>query len=862
MSKIFNFCIHKKFKMPAPDAEGLGPEIKDNTDGSISVQYHPNKSGRHEVQMCYEGCAVEGSPFSCMVDQIDGSYVTAFGAGLVGGMSGQMVAFTVTAKQGTLSKLDVKVDGPTKTDISRKDLGDKCDISFLPMTPGVYNIIIKYNGKEMKGSPFVSKVSVHENGIPKKPGEGRKRSQLSLGNSAEYSLNVLETNVVDLVGSIKLPSGAIEPCLLKKDVDGHLCVGSFAPKSTGLYAVHISREEKPIKGSPFHINVGDKELAHAAKVKVTGPTTKAKANEPNILDIDCSEAGYGGLSIVIEGPHRSEIECKHYENRKYQISYSPHEPGIYILNLRFADDHLPGSPFLLQVEGEPSGRIRETVTKTMEQAEPVKKNQNCEFYLQIPGTNPFDMEASVTDPEGSTELCEIMDEEDFHYRMMFTPQMEGTHTLSIKHKGLHISGSPFVYSVGQLSSGGYHKVQVGGPGVEKGEVGFSNVFNIYTREAGAGELSVAVEGPSDAVIKLEERPHGFLGVSYKVKVAGMYDIHIKFNDVHIPGSPFRVHISPDSGVARNVTVHSLKDRGLQVDKASTFTVSYNGAAGTLNACVRTPSGGHEDCFIQEMDTGLYGLRFIPKENGVHYLDIKLNDHHIPDSPFAVMVGSMAADPAMVLAHGDGLERGTCGTKNKFVVRTAGAGSSFLAIFIEGPSKCALSCREIDEGYEFSYTPFASGNYLITIKYGNINIAGSPYQAEVTARGGSGSGRKPSPLSETSSMVVETVEKKPGAKSLRRFRGDASKVQVRGPGLKKARTNQTQTFSIDVKDAGHAMLCVGMVAPSGLPEPELMIKKNNPTSYTVSYKVVEAGEHTLCIRFGDEEVPGSPFSIGT
>ena len=66
-----------------------------------------------------------------------------------------------------------------------------------------------------------------------------------------------------------------------------------------------------------------------------------------------------------------------------------------------------------------------------------------------------------------------------------------------------------------------------------------------------------------------------------------------------------------------------------------------------------------------------------------------------------------------------------------MVRTAGAGSSFLAVFIEGPSKCALSCREVDEGYEFSYTPFASGKYLITIKYGNINIAGSPYQSEVT-----------------------------------------------------------------------------------------------------------------------------------
>lgn len=64
------------------------------------------------------------------------------------------------------------------------------------------------------------------------------------------------------------------------------------------------------------------------------------------------------------------------------------------------------------------------------------------------------------------------------------------------------------------------------------------------------------------------------------------------------------------------------------------------------------------CF-QEMDTGVYAVRFIPKENGVHYVDVKLNDAHIPDSPFPIMVGSLAADPALVTASGDGLERGKC-----------------------------------------------------------------------------------------------------------------------------------------------------------------------------------------------------------
>jgi filamin len=44
-----------------------------------------------------------------------------------------------------------------------------------------------------------------------------------------------------------------------------------------------------------------------------------------------------------------------------------------------------GSPFLLNVSGEPSGRIRETLDKEMVQAEPVKKGTKCEFLLKIPG---------------------------------------------------------------------------------------------------------------------------------------------------------------------------------------------------------------------------------------------------------------------------------------------------------------------------------------------------------------------------------------------------------------------------------------------------------------------------------------------
>ena len=60
-------------------------------------------------------------------------------------------------------------------------------------------------------------------------------------------------------------------------------------------------------------------------------------------------AGYGGVTVVVEGPHRSELDYEEIEPRKYKVMFSPHEPGIYILNIRFADEHVNGKKILTSV---------------------------------------------------------------------------------------------------------------------------------------------------------------------------------------------------------------------------------------------------------------------------------------------------------------------------------------------------------------------------------------------------------------------------------------------------------------------------------------------------------------------------------
>ena len=61
--------------------------------------------------------------------------------------------------------------------------------------------------------------------------------------------------------------------------------------------------------------------------------------------------------------------------------------------------------------------------------------------------------------------------------------------------------------------------------------------------------------------------------------------------------------------------------------------------------------------------------------------------------------------------------------------------------------------------------------------------------------------KGSEIAVTSTLFVETVEKKPGAVSAKRFHGDASRVVASGNGLKKGFAGRAANFTLDIKDAG-------------------------------------------------------------
>ena len=78
--------------------------------------------------------------------------------------------------------------------------------------------------------------------------------------------------------------------------------------------------------------------------------TNPEVNVMNKMVVDCSRAGANVLFVAVLGPGGQEqVHVKHKEDNKFLVEFMMKENGKNILYIKWGDQNIPGSPFLLEV---------------------------------------------------------------------------------------------------------------------------------------------------------------------------------------------------------------------------------------------------------------------------------------------------------------------------------------------------------------------------------------------------------------------------------------------------------------------------------------------------------------------------------
>ena len=107
---------------------------------------------------------------------------------------------------------------------------------------------------------------------------------------------------------------------------------------------------KELKSISLYSQVDVLPPTDATKCKAYGPGLEnALVGKPADFTVETKGAGAGGLSLAIEGPSESKLTCNDHGDGTCSVKYTPTEPGDYEIHIKFADEHIPGSPFNAKV---------------------------------------------------------------------------------------------------------------------------------------------------------------------------------------------------------------------------------------------------------------------------------------------------------------------------------------------------------------------------------------------------------------------------------------------------------------------------------------------------------------------------------
>ncbi|KAL8618839.1 hypothetical protein ACOMHN_000846 [Nucella lapillus] len=608
----------------------LTPRIQGDV---VTVPFNPPTVGSWTVQVFMDG-EKAGSPIQVSTYDPSRAAVAVPDEGYVDetvdctitheGISGDDVSAEVEDGGGDVIN-DVRV-------VTQND-GSSTLIQFSPRKSGKYRVTAFVKGEEIKGSGGC--VRVYDPGDVRASGEGLRQS--ARGEEAVFTVQGVEEEE-HVAATVEASGKDIK--VRRSHTSNRKCVNfRYLPPKAGYYDIKILWRGRHVKGSPFRAKVTDRSL-----VTLLDDLTDLRDDRdhialpydlPTTFNFDISQAGPGTFTAEVLSPQGKLPVHVNQTSERAVVSFKTVSEGDHYIHLYWSEAPLECSPLLGYCMGPPLPVDASKVLLMGQGAEVARATVPANFLVDGRRAGPGRVTVELKGVRASLPV-EVTPIKYDRYNCTYTAPYPGGFLLYVYWSDMLVPGCPHKITV--TSKGDISKVKVTGEGLKGGIAESELRVFVDTQEAGPGEVSATCSNHRQGAkveVKQNEVDHYTLVIH--PTMAEKHLLQVKYDGVHVPGSPFVVRIGepPDASKVR-VFGPGIED-GVLYNFESMFLVETHGAgAGQLAVRVRGPRGSFKvDMHRETQNDRTIKCRYSPAEPGQYVINVRWSSQHAPGSPFTV-----------------------------------------------------------------------------------------------------------------------------------------------------------------------------------------------------------------------------------
>merc|ERR1719445_2522459 len=744
-------------------------------------------------------------------------------------------------------------------------------VEFRPTKLGTHNIVVSQAGKNIPASPFKCEV------FDPKSVRVIDIGPVVIGSECSLTVDVADAGHGALSVMVKTSGQEVKHSI--RDMSRGQYQILYYPELATAHKVDIKYNGLTVADSPIVLHA--KNPATGKEPTATGlGLYQARVEKQTSFIIETLGVTAQAFDIFVTGPgnvvptnEAIPVRCYQQKDKNLLAEFKPLSAGPHKIEVLHNREQISGSPFECQVYDPSKVLITDADDRSATVGEPVqfKLERKHAGYaeLNVVAISPLgqDLPIEISGvPGGDGDLIE------------FKPSVAGRYKLSLTYGGEEIPGSPLVYTVQEDRT-----PTVFGKGLTLGQVRDVCIFKIDGRGL-EGEPRVEVSGRTRTVLQEDKEEAGLFIVKYIPEEVGHTSIHVFWNNMEIPGSPFTARICDSAAVKPVGGWESVLDRDsgrmemmVGEEKTITWDVSKAGP-GSMDIEIQGPVYDHR---LDNAGPGKIKFVFIPRKEGTFSLSTKWGGSAVRSVQAVVRSPSQykysgagsgsvpatstptAGTTGRVVLTGKGLLSAVCGEETYFVIDGSEGGSGEPVVSLSGlDSSIPVSCRQVGQNiWEAVYTATRPGSYLLNVKCDGPN--GKKALSELNDHR---DGRftlyiRPQEGGRHSLSIQYGGHHVPGSPFNLRVSAapDPSKVRVYGPGVEHGVLARYQSrFICDTRGAGAGQLTVRIRGPKGAFRVEMQRESQKDRTILCKYEPTEPGDYRIEVRWSGEHVPGSPF----